>query len=125
MPEHHGRIMLKIDVDKIYQRERVVLQRILYAIPRSFQVRLSSSMEGLHIKVPLCAEWDYRRCYDDPMRVELDEQRRRRGLPVHNLLWDVKNGKTAGRWYEIRSERDIECFLDTFTNTYIYHVGEQ
>ena len=117
--------MLKLDIDRIYSRPRLVLQRILYAMPRPFQVRLSSGRAGLHLRVPLCEEWDYRRCYDDPMRVALDDQRRRRKLPVHNLLWDIKGGKEAGKWYEITTERDIEMFLDTFTNTYIYHVSEQ
>lgn len=113
--------MLKIDVDDVYRRTRFQLQRILYAMPRPFEVRMSSSREGLHLKIPLCAEWDYRRqCYDDPMRIALDQQRERHHLPVHNLLWDVKNGKTAGKWYGIQNEKDIECFLDTLTNTYIY-----
>jgi hypothetical protein len=114
--------MLKLDIDHIYRRPRLSLQRVMYAMPRPFSVRLSSSRAGLHIKVSGCAEWDWRRCYDDPMRVALDDQRRRRGLPVHNLLWDVKQGKLAGPWREIQTERDIEGFLDTFTNTYIYHV---
>jgi hypothetical protein len=116
--------MLKLDIDGIYQRSRLSLQRIMYAMPRPFDVRLSSSRAGLHLRVPLCTEWDYRRCYDDPMRVNLDEQRRRHCLPVHNLLWDIKEGKAAGKWYTVKTEQDIEQFLDTFTNQYIYHVQE-
>jgi hypothetical protein len=117
--------MLKLDIDAVYKRERLQLQKIMYALPRPFDVRLSSSMEGLHIRVPLCGEWDYRRCYDDKMRVALDEQRLRWNLPVHNLLWDVKEGKRAGDWKTIRTEREIERFLDLFANTYIYHVCDQ
>ena len=105
--------MLKIDLDNIHPRPRLELQRIFYAMPRPFFVRLSSSGEGLHIAVPDCQEWDYRRiCYDDPMRIDLDGQRARKGLPVHNLLWDMKKGKSAGAWQIMRSERDIERYFD-------------
>jgi hypothetical protein len=105
--------MLKVDVDKIQYRSRFELQRIMYAMPRPFFVRLSSSRTGLHLHAPLCGEWDYRRyTYDDPMRVDLDTQRRLKRLPVSNLLWDVKNGKLAGNWHVMRNERDIEDYID-------------
>jgi hypothetical protein len=117
--------MLKLDIDRCYDTPRFILQRILYCLPRPFHVRYSSGRLGLHIKVPACDEWDWRRCYDDPMRVALDDQRRLHGIPVHNLLWDVKEGKHAGDWKTITSQREIEGFLDTLDNTYIYHVMEQ
>jgi hypothetical protein len=103
--------MLKIDIDGF--PNRLYLQRVFYSLPRPFFVRLSSSRKGLHLAVPLCAEWDSRRfMWDDTMRIDLDQQRARAGLPVHNLLWDVKNGKHAGEWQIIRDERGIERFLD-------------
>lgn len=58
-------------------------------------------------------EWDYRRfVYDDPMRIDLDIQRLVKRVPVHNLLWDIKNGVKAGEWHTITSETDIEHYLD-------------
>jgi hypothetical protein len=106
-------ILLKIDIDHIHHRSRFELQRIMYAMPRPFFVRLSSSRSGLHLHAPVCGEWDYRRyTYDDPMRIDLDTQRRLKGLPVKNLLWDVKNGRPAGEWHVMRTERNIEDYLD-------------
>jgi hypothetical protein len=85
----------------------------MYALPRPFFVRLSSSRTGLHLNAPVCGEWDYRRfTYDDPMRIDLDTQRRIKRLPVANLLWDKKNGNPAGQWHVMRTERDIESYLD-------------
>jgi hypothetical protein len=105
--------MLKLDIDAFHARSRFELQRIFYACPRPFYVRLSSSRCGLHLVVPVCGEWDYRRyAFDDPMRVDLDTQRRLKNLPVKNLLWDVKNGEPAGEWQTIRTEQDIEHFID-------------
>jgi len=113
--------MLRIDIDGIYHTPRLSLQIALYSMPRPFLVRLSSSREGLHLAVPACAEWDYRRfSYDDPMRIRLDEQRVRARLPVKNLLWDIKNGKTASEWNTIKTERDIERFLDAIETLIIY-----
>lgn len=105
--------MLKLDIDNYHAKARFELQRIFYACPRPFYIRLSSSRGGLHLVVPVCGEWDYRRyAYDDPMRVDLDTQRRLKHLAVKNLLWDVKNGKPAGDWHTITSEQDIEQFID-------------
>lgn len=113
--------MLKIDIDGFYHKPRFVLQRILYAMPRPFFCRLSASRTGLHIVVPLCSEWDWRRiAYDDPMRIDLDLQRLHKHLAVKNLLWDVKNGQPAGEWRVIRTERNIESFLDAIKSQFIY-----
>jgi hypothetical protein len=105
--------MLKIDVDAFHHLSRLYLQCLFYAMPRPFFARLSSSGNGLHVVVPTLAEWDYRRyTFDDPMRIDLDTQRRLAKLPARNLLWDVKNGVRANRWYIIRTEKDIENFID-------------
>jgi len=105
--------MLKIDVDNYHRLSRLYLQCIMYAMPKPFYCRISSSGEGLHIAVPNLTEWDYRRfVWDDPMRIDLDTQRRLAKLPARNLLWDVKNGRRANRWRVIRSEKDIEHFID-------------
>ncbi len=83
-------------------------------MPRPFFVRLSSSRAGLHLAVPLCDEWDFRRIVcDDRMRVDLDTKRMIKKLPVHNLLWDVKNGNIAGSWQVIRNSWEIEKYLDS------------
>lgn len=119
--------MLKLDIDGFTHIPRLVLQRILYAMPRPFFLRLSSSRKGLHIVVPLCSEWDWRRfAYDDPMRVSLDLQRLHKHLAVKNLLWDTKNGKHAGHWRAIESELNIESFLDVIETQFIYskHYNE-
>lgn len=112
--------MLKIDVDDYALRSRLDLQRIMYALPRPYSARVSSSGQGLHMKCPLAAEWAWQRCYDDPARVDLDQARIRCGLGVHNLLWDNKGGKKAAPWVLIRTERDIEQFLDALKPLEIY-----
>ena len=105
--------MLKIDIDEIGQRSRLDLQKILYAMPRPFSARISSSGNGLHISVPALPVWCWLRdAYDDPMRIELDRAREQCGLPVGNLLWDMKNGRQAHHWHTIKTERDIEDFID-------------
>ena len=119
--------MLKIDVDGFTERPRYDLQLLMYAMPRPFAARLSASRTGLHIAVPKCQEWDYRRyIYDDRMRIDLDEQRERLKLPVHNLLWDVKNGLRAGHWRLMTDETTIESFLDAIETQFIYskHYNE-
>jgi hypothetical protein len=113
--------MLKIDIDKVHRRSRFEMQRIMYSLPRPFFIRRSSSGKGMHLAVPALGEWDWRRqAYDDPMRIALDEQREHHRLPVRNLLWDVKNGKPAGQWRIIRTERDIENYIDASKQQSIY-----
>jgi hypothetical protein len=113
--------MLKIDIDRVHRLSRFEVQRIMYSIPRPFFVRRSSSGAGLHIAAPAGKEWEWQRqAYDDPMRIDLDTQREHHRLPVHNLLWDIKNGKPAGQWRIIRNERDIENYIDTSKPTNIY-----
>jgi hypothetical protein len=113
--------MLKIDIDEYSHRYRFELQKILHAMPCPFFVRLSSSRTGLHIAVPLCDEWDFRRiAYDDRMRIDLDTQRELHKLPVKNLLWDVKNGLPAGRWRIVRNSKECEDFIDSLTERPLY-----
>jgi hypothetical protein len=113
-------VMLKIDIDDFPLRSRLDLQRIMYALPRPYSVRLSSSGKGLHMKCPLCTEWSWYRCYDDPARVDLDDARIRAGLQIHNLLWDIKGGKKAGHWTPINTALNIEQFLDALKPLDLY-----
>lgn len=113
--------MLKIDIDNFYEIQRFELQKVLHSMPCPFFIRLSSSRTGLHLAVPHCTEWDYRRiAYDDPMRINLDLMRSFKKLPVSNLLWDIKNGKAAGPWRVIKNSRQIENFLDSITTQPLY-----
>lgn len=113
--------MLRIDVDEFTHKTRFELQKILHSMPCPFFVRLSSSRTGLHVSVPLCDEWDYRRyAYDDPMRVDLDTQRKMKRLPVRNLLWDKKDGVLAGHWTIIKNSIYIENFLDSLVTKALY-----
>jgi len=113
--------MLKIDIDAIQQRSRFELQRIMYSLPRPYFVRVSSSGKGLHLAVPALGEWSWQRyAYDDQMRIDLDHLRAHHRLPVHNLLWDCKNGKRAQQWRIIRTEQDIEHYIDTSKPQDIY-----
>jgi hypothetical protein len=113
--------MLKIDIDRAHRRSRFEIQRIMYSLPRPFFVRRSSGGTGLHLAVPAGEEWGWQRyAYDDPMRIDLDSQREQHRLPVRNLLWDIKNGKPAGQWRIIRTERDIENYIDASKPAVIY-----
>lgn len=115
--------MLKIDIDNYPELSRLQLQIIMYAMPRPFSVRISSSGAGLHIKVQTRKKWDWVRfAYDDPMRIALDKQRERLGIPVSNLLWDVKNGLRAGHWRVMQTEQNIESFLDAIETAFIYSI---
>lgn len=110
--------MLKIDVDRVSRRSRLYLQTMFYGVPPPFYYRFSSSGDGLHLMIPQCRSDDYRRAvYDDPMRIALDEQRRVARLPVHNLLWDVKNGKPAADWIPIADSAQVERELDHIKGT--------
>ncbi len=105
--------MLKIDVDGYDRQSMLYLEKLFFCLPFPFFVRISSSNHGLHLCIPGLGDLDYRRLvFDDPMRVSLDDNRRVRGLPITNLLWDEKNGKVARPWAEIKSQSDIVIFLD-------------
>jgi hypothetical protein len=54
------------------------------------------------------------------MRIDLDTERERHRIPVRNLLWDCKKGKPSGQWRIIRSERDIENYIDASKPQDIY-----
>jgi hypothetical protein len=110
--------VLKIDLDK-YRRRGFCgeLLPLLFSIPRPYSIRRSSSGRGLHIKAPLLDDNHYlRSVYDDPMRVLLDDERVAEGMPLHNLFWDVKNGKKAYSWTCIRSERGVLDFINEIAN---------
>jgi hypothetical protein len=104
--------MLKIDLDD-YAKHEFKVCRLLLTGPFPYRVRVSSSNEGLHYENSSLPTWDYRRfAFDDPMRITLDDQREALRLPFVNLLWDVKNGKTAGTWFEIEDTAAAIAFVD-------------
>ncbi len=112
---------LIIDVDK-YRRRGFVgyLLPLLFSLPFPFSIRKSSSGRGLHVKVKkLPDDYFLRNVYDDPARVKLDDERRFEGMPVNNLAWDVKNGKRAGAWVCIRSQKGLIDYLNLFANDVI------
>jgi hypothetical protein len=110
--------MLKIDKDKYAHKGFMGdLLPLLFSIPMPFSIRRSSSGKGLHIRAPRLGDRHYLRdIYDDPMRVKLDDERAFEGMPLHNLFWDEKNGRKAGAWHCIRSQRALLDFLNEFAN---------
>ena len=107
--------MLKIDYDDYRTASVLKTERFLFSIPLPFFIRKSSSGKGLHIMCPSLGTWDFRRfIFDDKMRIELDERREEKRLPISNLLWDRKNGKTAHPWSLISTQSQIADILDTY-----------
>jgi hypothetical protein len=108
--------MLKLDIDDYKNKSRLKLLKLFCNMPYPYFVRFSSSMEGLHIKNPnLDSMDDLRLIYDDPFRIEFDGFRRQHGLPIFNLLWDVKEGKKAGKWKKIKNSKDAINFIDSIS----------
>ncbi len=142
--------MLKLDIDNYVWLPKTYLLKLFFSIPLPFQVRKSSSGEGLHIKAMakkkiavyqfirshirsgkkiegyfrkvciatdefILKDNDYRRLvFDDEMRVWLDDARAYHNMPINNLVWDCKNGRRAGRWLWLRSQKDILDFFNSF-----------
>lgn len=116
-----GGNMLKLDIDDYQHQPALKLIRLFHAVPLPFFVRKSSSGRGLHIKCPDLETWNFLRyIFDDLMRISLDEKREQVGLPVSNLLWDVKMGKEAGIWTYISTSADMERYLEGLMTETIY-----
>jgi hypothetical protein len=109
---------LKLDVDKYSRRGfSGYLLPLFFSLPLPFSVRRSSSGRGLHVKCnKLPSDHYLRYVFDDPMRVKLDDDRAFEGMPLHNLFWDVKNGKRAYKWRCIRSQRALLDFINEFAH---------
>ena len=91
-----------------------MLRECLYDIPKPLFVRISSGGEGIHVMSFHDDNKGYRKKYDDPARLEIDEIRESRGL-VNNLLAEVKScgseRKIAGEWIKIKNEKDCDDFI--------------
>lgn len=107
------RAMLKLDIDNYQHQPPLKMLRLFYSLPLPFFVRVSSSGKGLHVKAPDLEMWSFLRyIFDDPMRISLDEKRIKIGLPVSNLLWDIKEGKKSGVWIYIQTQQEIRILFE-------------
>ena len=112
---------LRIDYDKFIFR-MVDTFNMLNTIPTPYDVRISASGEGLHIR----KEGDYTyddplyTMYDDPRRLRMNKIRQRAGVS-HNLLWAEKpytqQKKEAGSWHRIRDLVDVWRFVVQLSDT--------
>ena len=102
---------LRIDYDK-YTYRIVDAFYMLKSIPTPYDVRISASGEGLHVRKD--GEYTYNdplyRMYDDPRRLGMNRTRQRAGVS-HNILWNVKKGIAAGAWFKIENIVDILAFM--------------
>ena len=102
---------LRIDYDK-YTWRIVDAFCMLKHIPTPYDVRISASGEGLHIR----KDGDYTYddplyiMYDDPRRLRMNRIRQRAGVS-HNLLWNVKKGNVPGAWFKIENMVDVLAFM--------------
>lgn len=93
-----------IDLDRPSRLQiTAVWYNLLYSRPMSLEGRLSSSGEGVHIRAtyhkPLTdrQSLNVRRALgDDHQRIHYDETRPE--AKPSQILFDTKNGKTAGQW---------------------------
>ena len=104
-------VKLRLDYDK-YAYRIVDCFDMLKSVPTPYDVRISASGEGLHIR----KDGDYTyddplyKMYDDPRRFRMNRIRQRAGVS-HNLLWDVKKGNAPGAWFKIENIVDILAFM--------------
>ena len=110
---------LRIDYDK-YTFRIVDAFYMLKNIPFPYDVRISSSGEGLHVRKD--GEYTYNdplyRMYDDPRRLGMNRTRQRAGVS-HNILWNVKKGIAAGAWFKIENKVDVLAFVCKLYDTEI------
>ena len=116
---------LRIDYDK-YTFRMIDTDHMLRDIPIPYDVRLSASGSGLHIRKD--GDYTYNDPlyikYDDPRRLRMNRIRQRAGVS-HNLLWDKKKGSRPGPWHHINNLVDILTFttrLFEVTETYKYPI---
>ena len=114
---------LRIDYDK-YIFRMVDTVHMLRNIPVPYDVRISASSEGLHIRKD--GDYTYNDDlyikYDDPRRLRMNRIRQRAGVS-HNLLWNKKKGNVPGQWHRINNLVDILTFtirLFEVTEAYKY-----
>ena len=102
---------LHLDYDKFTYRI-VDAFYMLKNIPFPYDVRISSSGEGLHIRKD--GNYTYNdplyKMYDDPRRLGMNRTRLHAGVS-HNILWNVKKGIVAGAWFTIENIVDIWAFM--------------
>jgi hypothetical protein len=104
------------------------MTNFLISFPKPYEIRASPSGKGLHLrsKCTGCPRTNERKdCYlcwvyqqfDDQKRLKLDILQRNYGL-CHNILNDVKNGRQAGKWIQIKDCQQLDIFLRQFTGFY-------
>lgn len=110
---------MKIDFDNASRRGLYTLS-MLYNLPKPYQARSSSGGKGLHIRRNCkdcsnsCYDCMFYLLYDDRRRVKLNEIRRRSSMS-HNLLFDIKNGRSCGDWIKVDNSADVETVLNLFS----------
>lgn len=113
--------MLKLDIDDVSKKTT----RFLISLKKPYEIRISPSGHGLHVRsdCPGCSRIGV--CYDcwvflqvdDRKRLYLNRSQKQRGL-CHNILNDWKNGRSAGKWQKIETDQQIDRFLRQFTGFY-------
>jgi len=116
---------LRIDYDKYIYRLSDTFY-MLRAIPTPYDVRISASGEGLHIRKDGYYTYDdpLYKMYDDPRRLRMNRIRQRAGVS-HNILWAKKKGSTPSKWHHINNLVDILSFVTRLfevTERYIYRL---
>lgn len=110
---------LHLDYDKFTFRI-VDAFYMLKSIPTPYDVRISASGSGLHIRKD--GNYTYNdplyKMYDDPRRLRMNRTRQRAGVS-HNILWKVKKGNAAGTWFAIENMVDVLAFMCKLYDTEI------
>ena len=105
--------MIKIDFDNCSEHI-AKLRECLNEVPKPLMARISGGGKGIHIISFHEDNKGYREKYDDCARFDIDGIRKKFGL-TNNVLADVKSfgtdKKVAGKWIEIKNEKDIEYFI--------------
>ena len=121
--------MFTLDIDN-YRHKALIgtwkrrgLLQLFFSVPMPFEVRLSSSYKGLHIRRGGVEETFYLRdLYDDPIRLRLDDYRHYKlkwEYPLTNRQWNQKGDNLAGEWVLITNQGQILDFFNRFCNDLI------
>ena len=111
--------MMRLDYDSATRRGLHTLM-MLHNLPKPYRARVSAGGRGLHIERD-CTKCD-NECYDcvlyvlydDQKRLKMNRERKMQGMS-HNLLFDVKNGRSVGSWINVCGSDDVENVLREFS----------
>jgi hypothetical protein len=107
-------VRLDIDQKSLFLEDKL---EMFCTFPKPFYIRRSAN-DNFHVKFTCPAVDCENDCYDcffyefdDPRRLKLNKERKAKGMS-HNVLWDRKDGKKAGKWKRITNFEEFAAFTE-------------